>query len=85
MLFTSVYAKHTLVSIRIEDGSNQGVESSIVSPPSSPPSKSSQGEAQRNDSSEPNSPQLDDSFSDRGEQQPEEDRGVFLPPGGGQL
>ena len=81
------YRAITLFSlfIRIEDNSNQGVESSIASPPSSPPSKSSQGEERRSNSSEPNSPQPDDSFSDRGEQQLEDDRGVFLPPGGGQL
>ena len=84
---TAVYAKHTFVSItRVEDRSNQAVESSIVPPPAPPPSKTSQqGEERDNDSSEPNSPQPDDSFSSRDEQQPEEGRGVFLPSGGGQL
>ena len=84
---TAVYAKHTFVSItRVEDRSNQAVESSIVPPPAPPPSKTSQqGEERENDSSEPNSPQPDDSFSSRDEQQPEEGRGVFLPSGGGQL
>ena len=77
---------HLSLFTRVEDRSNQAVESSIVPPPAPPPSKTSQqGEEKGNDSSEPNSPQPDDSFSSREEQQPEEGREVFLPSGGGQL
>ena len=77
---------HLSLFTRVEDRSNQAVESSIVPPPAPLPSKTSQqGEEKGNDSSEPNSPQPDDSFSSREEQQPEEGREVFLPSGGGQL